>query len=143
MERTKTANLGGYIVPTELTVETSASDFVEFISPGDKNGIGVNWGVHPRTGYGTLGHNIIAQLYYDKESPFYPVITQSPHSQSIISTYPTGASINHLFSVPNRCCFPPLAKSRFFVPSTLCNKRCCRVISEDLTLSMSAQCPSH
>ena len=53
--------------------------------------LGVNWGVHPRTGFGVLGHSILGELWHGSlHSPFYPAIVSHPHSQSLVSEYPRG-----------------------------------------------------
>jgi hypothetical protein len=71
-------------------LEPGEEDFAPVVAPGERVGLGVNWAIHPRTGYGVLGHNIIAQLYSGSfASPFFPVLTQYPHSQSVLSNYPT------------------------------------------------------
>ena len=89
--------LHSFIVPTLVLAATTAA--VTTPKPTEASvPLGVAWNVHPRVGYGVLGLNVYEQLWKRVgETPFYPTLLAAPHSQALLSEYPTAPVFRQLF----------------------------------------------
>jgi hypothetical protein len=95
--------LAGWAQEVPGSVSLSAEDYAPFVEgnlPRDKIPIGINWQVHPRVGYGVLGLNMYSQLFGGKveDAPYYPIAVKPPHSQALLSEYPSAKTFRTLYS---------------------------------------------